>query len=350
MLAVARRSHASVPGQELPAGPPWAMIDPPSNGARTNRSQRADGLEQHRTVTDEAMSTESEAHGRVASVQNWLRRRADTATGRLALQWFRGYMSASRNSGCAATVYSCLSVLPAALVAVAYFHPLQSDTNLFAQHLVTHLHLTGATATLVQGTFGTASANALAATITVLISGLLWGIGIGQIYQDVYARAWGIKIGSAADQGLYVLFFFLLSGTIAVAVVASARLRDAGVLVLVPVWLIVSTGFWLLVPSMLLHRKIGLRALLPGALLASIVIGGTIATSPLFVAAPLNQNGKAFGSFGVVLTVVGYAFIMITMSLICAVFAPVWIGWRKSEKQLHDDSAAAAHAATPIAP
>src|SRR5512140_389391 len=99
---------------------------------------------------------------RIKAVQDWLSRRADTALGRLALQWFRGYFEASRNSGCAATIYSSLSVLPAALVAVAYFHPSQHDANLFAQRLVTHLKLTGTTATLVEGTFGTASANALA--------------------------------------------------------------------------------------------------------------------------------------------------------------------------------------------
>lgn len=280
--------------------------------------------------------------GRAKAIQDWLRRRADTALGRLALQWFRGYFAASRNSGCAATVYSSLSVLPAALVAVAYFHPLQDNANVFAERLVSHMRLTGSTATLVQGTFGTASSNALAATVTVVITFLIWGIGIGQIYQDVYARAWGIKVGSIADQGLFALFFFLLTGAIALAVVSAARLRGAGLLVLVPVWLVASTAFWLLVPLMLLHRKIGLRALLPGALLASIVIGGCVATSPLFVAAPLNQNGKAFGSFGVVLTTIGYVFILITMSLVCAVFSPVWMNWRETEKRRREAPAGGA--------
>jgi hypothetical protein len=56
--------------------------------------------------------TQTMSRGRVESIQDWLRRRADTALGRLALQWFRGYLAASRNSGCAATVYSSLSVLP----------------------------------------------------------------------------------------------------------------------------------------------------------------------------------------------------------------------------------------------
>ena len=63
----------------------------------------------------------------------------------------------------------------------------------------------------------------------------------------------------------------------------------------------------------------------------SVVLGGAAATSPLFLGAPLNANGKAFGSFGVVMTLVAYVFIMITMSMVCAVFSPVWAHWRQSE-------------------
>jgi hypothetical protein len=281
-------------------------------------------------MTERVSELDETGHGRAQAVQAWLRRRADTPLGQLALQWFRRYFEASHNSGCAATVYSSLSVLPAALVFVAYFHPSQGDANLFAQRLVAHMKLTGTTATLVSGTFGSTSANALGATLAVVVSFLLWGIGIGQIYQDVYARAWRIKVGSITDQGLFALFFFLFSGAIAVALVSAESFRARGWLIAIPAWLIVSTAFWLLIPSLLLHRKIGLRALLPGALLASIVLGGTIATSPLFLTAPLNANGKAFGSFGVVLTVIGYAFVMITMSLVCAVFSPVWADWRRS--------------------
>jgi len=272
--------------------------------------------------------------GRARRIQDWLRGRADTSIGRLALQWFRAYFAASRNSGCAVTVYSSLSVLPAALAFIAAAHPFQSDANVFAQHLVTHLKLTGSTASLVESTFGSTSSNALAASIAVIISFLLWGIGIGQIYQDVYARAWGVEVGSLADQGLFALFFFVLAGAMAAQIIASERFQGADVLVLVPAWLIASTAFWLFVPSLLLHRKVGWRALLPGALMASFVIGGTIATSPLFIAAPLNQNGKAFGSFGVVLTVIGYVFVLLTMTLACAVFSPVWRSWRESERLL----------------
>jgi uncharacterized BrkB/YihY/UPF0761 family membrane protein len=98
------------------------------------------------------------------------------------------------------------------------------------------------------------------------------------------------------------------------------------------VWLLGSLVFWLGVPHVLLHRKVGLRALFPGALLATIVLGGTAATSPLFLSATFTANGKAFGSFGVVVTVIGYLFVMITLSLVCAVFSPVWFKWREAEK------------------
>jgi membrane protein len=273
------------------------------------------------------------SRGRAARIQDWLRGRADTALGRLALQWFRRYFESSRNSACAITVYSSLSVLPAALVVVAYFHPTGSDANVLAGHLVDHLKLTGSTAQLVEKTFGSASANALAATVAVAVSALLWGIGIGQLYQDVYARAWGLKVGSIADQGLFALFFFVFVGAVALQIVCASKFEGAVWYLLAPAWLLASTAFWLLVPTLLLHRKVSLRALLPGALAASVVIGGTLATSPLFVAAPLNQNGRAFGSFGVVLTTIGFAFVLITMTLVCAVFSPVWISWRESERQ-----------------
>jgi membrane protein len=298
---------------------------------------------------DRAENAETPASsGRVKALQDWLTGRADTRLGRLALQWFRAYFAASRNSGCAAAIYSSLSVLPAVLVTVAYFHSPGSDTNAFAARLVTHLRLTGSTAGLVQNTFGSASANRLAATLAVAISFLLWGIGIGQIYQDVYARAWRIRVGSMADQAMFAVFFFVVTGAIALMVVSAGHLRAEGWLVLLPVWFVASTVFWLWVPWFLLHRKIGLRALLPGALLATVVVGGATAFAPWFVSPTVNTNGKAFGSFGVVATMIGYVFVMITLSLVCAVFSPVWASWRESERQRPDmaDAGAGAKART----
>jgi membrane protein len=268
---------------------------------------------------------------RLSAVADWLRSRTDTSLGRLSLLWFRRYFEASRNSGAAAAAYVTLSVLPAALVVIAFFNLARGDENAFAERLITHLNLDGSTASLVHDLFGTTANNVLAASVTAVIGFLVWGISIGQIYQDIYARAWRIHVGSAADQVLFTIWFFVLSGLIALAIVAGSELRTAGWLAVLPVWIAGSMVFWLWTPRFLLHRRISARSLLPGALLATFVVGGTIATSPLWIGPTLNQNAKAFGSFGVVLALFAYILIGVTLSMVCAVFGPVWAEWRQRE-------------------
>lgn len=286
---------------------------------------------------------------RAQAVQEWLRRRADTPIGRLSLQWFRAYFAASRNSGCAITIYSSLSVLPMALIIVALVYGSGSDTNAFAQHVVDHLNLTGATAKLVEDTFGSASSNALAASVATAVSFLVWGIGIGQLYQDVYARAWGVTVSSqAADQGRYAIFFFVYSGALALSTIGQAELGDTSRWVLfTTLWVLFSSVFWVAVPRFLLHGQVAVRGLLPGGLLAAVVLGGAAAFSPLFLPATMNANAKAFGSFGVVLTLIGWLFILITLSLVCAVFAPVWAEWRRTERERRAAATPGPEAITP---
>jgi uncharacterized BrkB/YihY/UPF0761 family membrane protein len=226
----------------------------------------------------------------------------------------------------------CLSVSPLLLAATGLFHAAGSNTNALARRVISHDHLTGPTAHLVRETFGTASANALAASVGAVVGFLLWGIGVGQIYQDVYARAWRIQVRTLSDQIRFTIWFFVLSGLIGLFIVFSGSLRHAGVAVAILAWLVVSTAFWLWTPSFLLHGTIGLRPLLPGALLASVVIGGATATSRFFVGGPLNSDGRRFGSFGVVGVLLAWCFYLTTASMVSAVFSPVWTEWRKSEK------------------
>ena len=275
----------------------------------------------------------AENHGRVQAILNWLKRRSEHKLARLGWQWFQSYLGASRNSACAISIYGCLSVVPAALVAVALVYHSHDNVNVFAQHLVDHLRLTGSTASLVQQTFGSASSNALAGTIAMVVTFLLWGIGIGQLYQDVYARAWGITVGSVADQALYTVFFFVLSAVVATTVIAQSELGQGGDLAaLFAIGVVGSFVFWLVIPYYLLHRQIAYRKLLPGAVMATVLLVGTATVAPLFLPATLETNGRAFGAFGISLTIVGYVFTMVTMSVASAVFSPVWLAWREAEK------------------
>jgi membrane protein len=264
--------------------------------------------------------------------QDRIARLADTSLGRLADAWGRAYFAASRNSAAAATVCSALSVFPTALAGIAYFEWTGGNANAFAARLIDHLGLDGQIADLVRGLFGTASSNVLAATIIAVAGFLLWGLGVGQIVRDVYARAWGIEGGSAADQARYALWFFAITAVLALFSVLAEQLHAAGLLVLLPAWIVGSTAFWLWTPRFLLRGAVPLRALLPGALLSTAVVGGTLGTSPLWMTGTLNAQGRAFGAFGISLAVLAYTFIVITIALVCAVFSPVWAEWRRAER------------------
>jgi uncharacterized BrkB/YihY/UPF0761 family membrane protein len=268
--------------------------------------------------------------------------------GRLALELFRRYFEATRNSGSAAAIYLFLSVGPLLLAAAGLLHVAGDDTNVLARHFIDHHHLTGDTARIVRETFGTVANNALAASVVAVIGFVLWGVSVGQIYQDFYARAWRIHVRTVADQARFAIWFLVLSGLLGVFFVVAGDLKRSGWAAVVPAWLLVSTGFWLWTPRYLLHKTIGLRALLPGALLATIVLGGATATSPFFLGPTLNADGRRFGSFGVVLALIAWGYVLATISLVCAVFSPVWRESREAERRSPEEpaeTAPEAHAA-----
>ena len=269
----------------------------------------------------------------------WLRGRADTSLGRLAFLWFNRYFEASRNSGAAAAAYITLSVLPAALVIIGVFNLAKGDESAFADRVVSHMKLDGAAAGIVRDLFGTTADNVTVASVAVILGFLIWGISIGQLFQDVYARAWRIRVGSAADQLRYTIWFFLISGLLAVMLGSASELRASGWLIALPLWIGGSIVFWLWTPRYLLHRAIPIRSLLPGALLATFVLSGTIATSPLWIGPTINQNAQAFGGFGAVIALFAYILIGTTLSLVSAVFAPVWAEWRQGEHERKDREA-----------
>ena len=273
---------------------------------------------------------------RATRVQKWLARCADTSIGRLAVLWLRTYLRTSRNSGSAATIYLLLSAGPFVLAAAGLFHAGAGSANIIAREVIEHQQLTGNTATLVRETFGTASHNALASSIGGIVGFLIWGISVGGIYQDVYARAWRIQVRRRSNVARFTIWFFAVSGLLGVFFAYAGILTKAEWAAAIPVYLAVSTVFWLWTPRYLLRGKIGLRPLLPGALLATLLIGGATATSPFFVGSWLNSDGRYFGSFGVVVALLAWWFILTTVSIASAVFSPVWREWRESERHVRE--------------
>ena len=249
---------------------------------------------------------------------------SDHSVGRLVRQWFRAYFNTSRNSGAAATIYVLLSTGPLVLAATGLFHAAGGNANAVAGELIEHQHLTGDTANLVRQTFGTASHNALATSVAGLVGFLIWGPGIGRIYQDVYARAWHVEVRSLSDPLRFTVWFFVLGALLCVFFAFAGSVDRPDWTAAIPVYVVVSTAFWIWTPRYLLWGRIGFRPLLPGALLATLVLGGATATSQFFLGPSLDSDARYFGSFGVVIALLAWCFILTTISVAGAVFSPVW--------------------------
>jgi len=284
---------------------------------------------------------------RVGRIRDWLARQTDSWIGRLSFLWFRRYLQASKNSAAATTAYFTLSVIPTALAAIAVFGQSGGDTNALAERMITRMHLTGDTAEIVRQTFGATSDNALAATLAVVIGFFFWGMGIGQLYRDLYTRAWRVETAQASDQVLFTIWYFVTCGLLGIVFVATTESASSHRALFIPVWLCLSALYWLWTPRFLLHNRVPTRKLLPGAILGALVLGGTIGTAPLWMGPTLDQNARAFGSFGVVLALFGFVLIFITISMVCAVFGPVWEEFRQAERDR--EAARAAPAAEPAA-
>jgi membrane protein len=162
-----------------------------------------------------------------------------------------------------------------------------------------------------------------------VIGFLSWGLGLGQLYQDVYARAWRLEVRTISDQARFTIWFFVATGLLGLYFVFVGRLRAVGWVAVIPLWIAVSIGFWLWTPDLLLHRQLSYRQLLPGALLAAILGGAATGLSRFFIGASLNQDASHFGSAGVMIELIAWGFTLATLSLVCAVFSPVWAEWRE---------------------
>ena len=126
----------------------------------------------------------------------------------------------------------------------------------------------------------------------------------------------------------------MVLGLLGLFFTSAGSLKQPGSVAAISLYLVVSTIFWLWTPRYLLRGKISVRLLLPGALLATFALGGATATSPFFLGPWLNSDGRYFGSFGVLIALLAWGFILTTISIASAVFSPVWREWREGERHV----------------
>src|SRR5450631_2076193 len=181
--------------------------------------------------------------------------------------------------------------------------------------------------------FGTVASNAAAASLIGLLTFLIFGLPVGQVVQDGYARAWRVDAGSLSDQWRFAVWFVVSTGLMGLRVSEEALVSSLGLELLLPVWLGVLVGFWLWTPWFLLHGQIALRRLLPGAVLLAVAYTVAMAASEFLVGRWVNENGRLFGSFGVAVALLTWGQVLGGIWLSCTIFPPVYAEWRAGWKR-----------------
>ena len=258
---------------------------------------------------------------------------ANGRLGSLALGFLRRYGDSSENSASALTLEVFLSLVPALLAVYAIADLSRVKDNVLARHLINHLHLNGETAAIVREEFGTVAHNAAAASILGLGGFLVFGLAIGELLSEFYARAWRVEVGSLKDKWRFAVWFVVALILMGLQVSEEDVVKSLDWVLLIPVWLIVLVVFWLWTPWFLLHRQIEFGQLLPGAVLVAVTYTVAMTVSQFFVGDWINTDGHHFGAFGVALALLTWGQVMGGLALGCAAFSPAYVEWRAGWKR-----------------
>jgi uncharacterized BrkB/YihY/UPF0761 family membrane protein len=202
------------------------------------------------------------------------------------------------------SLYMLVAVLPALLVIEEYF---DSHPAALANRLVHHYGLNAETAAMLRSVLSNSRVHELGSALIAIAGALFFGLGFGRVLQLVHMRAWRVSVASrATDHGLYAAVLLALYGLIVLLLFQLSELKGAPswagkVLALGWVGLLVIFFTW--VPSLLLHRQVSRRNLLPGAVLTA---GGLVVITIIsrYAIEPwVNLYAKDYGGLGVVLAV-----------------------------------------------
>ena len=262
-----------------------------------------------------------------------LERHSSGRLGSLALGWLRRYAESSEYSAAALVLGTFLSMVPALLAVYALAGLSAGSGNGIAQHLVYRLDIHQPAIALVVSAFGSEASNAAAASVVGLLGFLVFGLGLGKIVQDVYARAWRIRAGSPADRWRFAIWFIVSTALLGLQVTEESAVSSLGWVLVTPIGFAVLVAFWLWTPWFLLHGQIRLARLLPGALLVAAAYMGAATVSEFLVGYWVTDNVRLFGSFGIVLALLAWGQVLAGIWFACGIFSPVYEEWRDGWKR-----------------
>lgn len=229
-----------------------------------------------------------------------------------------------------------LTLFPLILVAIAAVGFVSAGSDDVAERIVENLGLSGDAADTVTNSVETAERSRRAASV-IGLAGLVWtSLGVAGSLAYAYNTAWQVQgrgirdraIGLAWLAGLGVLLgaSFLATGAIEWLGAAVAPL-----LVLSGVTLDTSVFLWM--SWMLPNRRVGLRPLVPAAIVGGVVLELLTIAGTLIVPRLVANSSALYGTLGVVLAVLVWLLILGRLVVYVAVIEVV--GWERRRGMQH---------------
>jgi membrane protein len=239
--------------------------------------------------------------------------------------WVRRYQAADGQLyAVLLSAYFFVTMLPVLLVVASYLY---SDPVALAHRVELRLNLHGGTATLFSTVMVGAGEHKLSAVLIAILDLFFFGLGFGRVLQLAHARSWSIDLrkSTLADQGRYaevlgamvvgVFLFVLQAKELAGSPSWVGWLLDVG-------WLALLVAFFVWAPRLLLHHRIAVRDLVPGAVFTVLGLVALRVISSLLLTHWLNWYSATYGAFGIVIALFFWIILEGTILVLAAALSP----------------------------
>jgi membrane protein len=258
--------------------------------------------------------------------------------------WYRRFRESDGGlCGILLTAYFFVTVVPAGVVIMSYVY---SDATVAGDRLVNRLSLTGEPARLVHSALAGTSGHQLGATLFAVANVFIFGLGFGRTLQLVHARSWKIDLGKPQffDQARYLFTLLVPVGFLLLYIVQTHALHGQPAWIgwlLVVVWAAALVWYFVWMPRMLLHNRVGARDILPGAILTLLGLAALRLISGLILRNWLVWYSKYYGSLGVPMAIFYWIMLPASVLVPAAAFSPALAHRRDlREARRHNPAAA----------
>jgi uncharacterized BrkB/YihY/UPF0761 family membrane protein len=219
--------------------------------------------------------------------------------------------------------YVFVTAVPATVVLATYVY---SDRTRLAARLATRMHLDSATADLVRGVLGGAATHRFVSTLLALASVIVFGSGFGRTLQLIHARVWGVDVSASRLRDNERYFAVLVALVALITLYLLETTLDAGALsspvIFAPLWGLAFIAYFVWAPHLLLHGKVRVADLLPGAVVIAVATLGLRLMAPIVLSRWLQGYSGNFGGFGIVLALFFWLLLFGSVVVAGAALAP----------------------------